>query len=256
MPMQFDPFKPEDLSSETEFEAAVKLFGGLRITDLLGADPAFKNADWAFPRRRAIVEHKELKANFVTAPSFQESEILLRLKYIEQGKANLFGSPKNPEAAREFANDYIHLYRKPLRRIVESASKQLRESRKQIGWKIGRNILVLSNRSLTEILPLGVCIVLEGILTDIPLNIDGIAYVTHHYVDIPGSDLANVLWLPVYSREHVPKLATIDFVDRFGEVFLREVGRSRGDPPESYSQQRSGTPSAMNVLRGRPIKPD
>lgn len=222
---------------------------------MFGPDPNFKNADWAFPSRRAVVEHKELQANFAAAPSFEQAEIGLRQKYIEQGKANLFGLPKSAEANREFANEYIQLYRKPLRRIVEGASKQLYESRKRLGWKIGSNILIISNRSLTAITPLGVCIVLEGILADISLDIDAIAYVTNHYVDIPGSDLANIVWLPIYSSRVAPRRATIGFVDTFGEIFLREIGRSKGDPPEAFSQQRAGTEAAINVLHGRPILP-
>lgn len=250
---EFNPFEPDDLSSESVFDGAVKSFGGMRTTDYLGENLAHRNADWVFPKRRAIVEHKELTASFTDAPTFKDAAVELGLRYASTGRANIFGVPNSEENWLSYGREYAQLFRKPLRRVLESANRQLRETRTKLGWSTGSNVLVLSNRSLVQITPLAICVVIEGILTDLPSEIHGVAYVTNHYVDIPGSELANVVWLPVYRRDGQVSRQLINFVDGLGAEFMRHLAEAKGDLPETRTQFRAGSEDALRVLRGRPI---
>jgi hypothetical protein len=249
----FNPLDPDDLSSESVFDGAVKSFGGMRTTHYLGDNLAHRNADWVFPKRRAIVEHKELNASFTDAPTFKDAAVELGLKYASSGRANIFGVPNSEENWLSYGREYAQLFRKPLRRVLESANRQLRETRARLGWSTGSNVVVLSNRSLVQITPLAICVVVEGILTDIPSEIHGIGYVTNHYVDIPGSHLANVVWLPVYRRNGRVSRRLINFVDGLGAEFMRHLAQTKGDPPEARKALPAGSEDASRVLRARRI---
>lgn len=250
--LDFNPFEPEDLSSEAAFDGAVRAFGGIRTTERLGSDPRHKNADWLFPKRRVIAEHKELQATFSNAPSFEQAEFELRCDYARTGRANMFGAPYDRQA---FAQEFIQLYRKPLRRVVEAASRQIRDTRSHLGWGASRGLMILSNRSLLELTPLAICIVVQDILTDLPSNIDAVAYVTNHYVDVPGSNLASVAWFPIYPNGRAVSRSLIRFVDDFGACFLRHLPVAKGDGHLPRPRYRLGTKEAEPVLRARPITP-
>jgi hypothetical protein len=68
--MTFDPYNPVDLSSEEVFGPAVAAMGGTRPAALLGQNLNHKNADWVFPEKQFIVEHKQLEASFTQSEAF------------------------------------------------------------------------------------------------------------------------------------------------------------------------------------------
>lgn len=246
------PFVPDpetDHASEDIFSRAVEAFGGYPVRSLLAGEPNGLNADWAFPNERVIIEHKQLEADFRKAPAFREREIRLRLGYASSGRANMFGQPHDRS---EFGRDYIKLYQKPVGQIIRKARAQIRATKNDLGWPDAKGVVVVSNRHATELLPLAWCMILEAILNADYPEIHGIIYVTNHYVETPGSDLANILWCPVYrTLEGIePPDGLMQFVDDFGATFYR-VNRQEHDVPQP--QVRGGSDEALNVLRSRPI---
>lgn len=246
------PFLPDpatDHASEEIFARAVEAFGGHPVTSLLAAAPTGSNADWAFPNQRVIIEHKQLEADFRKAPAFREREIRLRLDYASKGKADIFGRPHDQ---RSFERDYIKLYRKPVGQIIRKARAQIRATKNDLGWSDAKGVVIVSNRHATELLPLAWCTILEAILNADYPEIHGIIYVTNHYVETPGSDLANILWCPIYRtlEGRDPSDDLMQFIDDFGATFWR-VNRQKDDVPQP--QARGGSEEALNVMRSRPI---
>jgi len=245
----FLPDPETDHASEEIFARAVEAFGGHPVTSLLAGPPTGSNADWAFPSQRIIIEHKQLEADFRKAPAFQEREIRLRLDYAAKGKADMFGRPHDQ---RRFERDYIKLYNKPVGQIIRKARAQIRATKKDLGWLDAKGVVVVSNRHATELVPLAWCMILEAILNADYPEIHGIIYVTNHYVETPGSDLANILWCPIYrtieGRDSPHDL--MQFIDDFGATFFR-VNRQKDDVPQP--QVRGGSEEALNVMRSRPV---
>jgi hypothetical protein len=113
---------------------------------------------------------------------------------------------------------------------------------------------VLSNKNLFDIIPLGICMLVQSVLEGAYSEIGGAVYVTNQYVDIPGSDLANCLWAPIYKHggEQTP-IHIINFIDDFGREVL---GHMRSDAPDFVrSEHRGGSPEALRVMQARPIRP-
>lgn len=246
------PFAPDpatDHASEDIFARAVEAFGGYPVRSLLASPPTGPNADWAFPAHRVIIEHKQLEADFRKAPAFREREMRLRSDYASKGKADIFGRPHN---RRQFERDYIRLYHKPVGQILRKARAQIRATKDDLGWSDAKGVVVVSNRHATELLPLACCMILEAILNADYPEIDGIIYVTNYYVETPGSDLANILWCPVYRtlKGKEPAGDLIQFVDEFGATFF-QVNRQKHDVPQP--SVKGGSAEALNAMRSRPI---
>lgn len=250
--MTFDPFAPGDLSSEEVFDRAMSALSGVRTATVLGAAMPHKNADWLFPNDEIIVEHKQIETDFSRSDSFREREVELRRNYIRSRRANILGVPYDSKA---FDLDYIRLYQKSFAKILGKANVQIRETRNKLNWPKGRGILILSNKSLFKLTPLAICMLVQGILEGAYSEIGGAAYVPNHYVDIPGSNLANLAWFPIY--KHGGKDTSHDFirfVDSFGERFLNHFRNSASDI-HPVEQHRADSDEAFRIMRAKAIVP-
>jgi hypothetical protein len=249
--MAFDPYNPEDLSSEEVFDKAIAAFGGMRPAAVFGQNPNHKNADWIIPDKKFVIEHKQLEATFTDSEAFRSSELELRLRYAREKKATIFGVV-HASARHEFSLEYVNLLRKPFARIIKSANRQIRETRSRLGWPKGQGVLVLSNKNLLDVIPLGICILVESILGGAYSEIGGVVYTTNHYVDVPGSNLAHSLWLPIYKQggEQTP-VHIVEFIDDFGRAVLPQMWS--GAPDFVKSEYSAGSPDALRALQARPI---
>ena len=250
--MKFDPYNPQDLSSEAVFEKAIAAIGGTRPAAILGQNPNHKNADWVIADKQFVIEHKQLESSFADSEAFKKSELELRLRYVQAKKASIFGVP-HVSARHEFSLEYIRLYRKPLARTIKSANRQIRETRVRLGWPKGQGVLVLSNKNLLNVIPLGVCMIVEGILGGAYSEIGGVVYITNHYVDIPGSDLAHSLWIPVYKQSgEPPPMHIMAFIDDFGRKMATHMRSS--SPDFVKAEYRADSADALRVMQARPIR--
>lgn len=235
------------------FDKAVSEFGGQRTTAVLGEKISHRNADWVFPERQIVVEHKQIEADLRKGEGFAKRELQLRVNWARTGKANLFGAPIGWDSAA--AEEWLQLYKPPVGRIIKSANKQVRMTRERLGWPKGQGVLILSNKSVREIHPLGMCLLVQTILEGAYSEIGGAIYIPNHYLDIPGSDLANILWLPIYPHggDHTPS-KMIEFIDDFGRSFFQTL---RSDAPdlEPVREVPHGTPEAQTMLKAKAIVP-
>lgn len=251
--MLFDPYAPEDLSSEEVLDKAIQTMGGLRATTLLGTTVKLKNADWVFPKEKFVIEHKQLETSLTSGNGFKSSEIALRGRYARAKKATVFGVVKDEHAA-EFSQEYAQLFRKPLARILKKANVQIRETRTRLQWPKGRGVVILSNRGFFRLTPLALCALVQSILEGAYSEIGGVAYVTNHYLHTPGSGLANRLWAPIYKLDQgAPPEEIMCFVDDLGRGVRRFLGESI--PDFVQSEHAGETDDALRYLLSRPIVP-
>lgn len=202
------------VATETEIDRFIALVGGERV-DRRFPQPAFQNADYLFPTQKVVIELKIIETEFGDTEAFALKEVALL-----HDMAARFGLGPilrgEPEPAAFYARRKRELYRAPLVRIAKKANRQLRETREALGdgysgllWLVNDNFRKIGSDLAISL----ICSTLIGQHS----SVDGLIYVTNHYVDLPGSDLANLLWVPAYSQaapEFLP-----DFVNWLGSAW-------------------------------------
>lgn len=192
------------VATEPYIDRFVASVGGQRL-DTIFPKAAFHNADYIFPESKIIIELKILETEFGTTEAFQAKELALH-----KDLARRFGAGPILRGEAQVQDYYAkarrNLYRAPLARITKKANRQLRETKAALEGDY-RGLLWLVNDGFRLIAADFALRLLWSTLGIRNSNIDGMIYVTNHYVDLPGSDLANLLWVPAYAEgvgEDVP----------------------------------------------------
>lgn len=163
-----------------------------------------KNADYMFPRAKVIAELKILQTEFAHTRHFQEKIDAIIKKYPN-------ADPADPALRREL----FMLLRKPLQRIITGANRQIKETKRELGLDDWSGVLICVNdgfRGVPPALPLGL---LANILSKTSYtNTDAFIYQTNHFVELPDSPYAMLLWHPAYSDKASDKL--VEFVNDLG----------------------------------------
>jgi hypothetical protein len=199
------------IADEPTIDEFVRTVGGTRV-DVLIPSPAFQNADYLFSQPRVIVELKIFETEFGKTREFQlKRDALIRRHVAENDlRGPLLGQPY----PRQFLMDMLELFRPPLARITKKANRQVRETKTHLGIPDAGGVLICVNDNFRELNPVTIVGALSRILNGSCSSIDALVYLTNHYVDVPGSNYANLLWIPRY-REKAP-IALVEFVNWLG----------------------------------------
>ncbi|MBE9095756.1 hypothetical protein [Tychonema sp. LEGE 07203] len=234
------------LPTETTFDRFVQNIGGQKISDILPGDPSFQNANYLFRNESVIAELKTLQTDFGTTDSFRDKHIKLLEKYISDGRMTFGAIFRSAERPEEYSKDLLRLFRPALCRILKKANQQIKETKKELNFANNHGIILLVNDDFISLEPRFITSIICEVLTHSYSSIDAFVYLTlNHYVDIPGNDYANLLWIPVYS-ERAPS-SLVDFVNKLGSQwcdFLEvEVGEFDNkvvtDDPSAILQARA-----------------
>lgn len=205
------------VADEVHIDQFVTAAGGQRV-DQRFPNAAFPNADYLFSKEKVLIELKVLETEFGDTDALKVRETALMREV-----AHTFGLGPilrgEPEVQRHWAEAKLNHYRIPLCRIVDKANRQLRETKAALGEEGYRGLLWLVNDNFRGIgTDLAVGILLSTIGQRNP-HVDGLIYVTNHYVDFPGDDFARLVWAPVYADGVDHDLT--DFVDRLGAAWFQ-----------------------------------
>lgn len=207
------------LPTERTFDRFVQNVGGQKISDILPGNPSFQNADYLFRNENVIAELKTLQTDFGITDSFRDKHIELLKKYISDDRMTFGAIFRSEERPQEYSKDLLRLFRPALCRILKKANQQIKETKKELGFENNSGILLLVNDDFISLEPRFITSIICEILTHSYSSIDAFVYLTlNHYVDIPGNDYANLLWVPVYSERAPNWLA--DFVNKLGSQWF------------------------------------
>ena len=221
-------YEKPTLPAEETFDRFVKNFGGQKISDLLPGDPRFQNADYLFGNENVIAELKTLQTDFGATDSFRDKHIELVKKYLSENRMNLSSIFHSAGRPKEYVNDLLRLFRPALGRILKKANTQLKETKRELSLANTPGILLLINDDFLSLEPQFITTIICEHLTHSYSSIDAFVYLTlNHYVDIPGNNYANLLWIPVYS-ERSPHSLT-DFVNRLGSQWFQFLEAETGE---------------------------
>jgi len=200
-----------ELASERLFDLAVERYGGHRTNAITAIVAGFENADWVFEDQRIIVEHKAIETEVTRTSKFQsEYERLITATPRAARSGYALGKAIQPFLAQ----------------IAKKANRQIRSTARRLNWEPHYGLLILSNRDFTSLPPGLIVSVLGDVLLRHYSEITAFIYITDHYVDVPGSDLANILWSPQYHPDAPSFLQA--FVNGFGTEFFKVLEEQFG----------------------------
>lgn len=199
------------IADEATFNLFVEWIGGKKVSSLI-LNPTFENADYCFPEQSIIVEHKILETEFGTSDEFKRKQMAVIDKHVrERGlRGPLLGQPY----PREFLADLMEFYRRPLAGVAKKANRQIKETKDWLGMPNANGIFLCVNDNLKSLPPAEIMQLFCRILNGSCSSIEALVYVTNHYLHVPGSNLANLLWAPVYSDGAPDSL--VEFVNWMG----------------------------------------
>jgi hypothetical protein len=221
--LMWTPHQPVPV--EATFDAFITRAGGRRVVTLLKEPPNFENADYVFAEAAVIAELKEVTTDFAKAKGFREKHLALALDHVSQGKLTVRQVLGADRLSGDFVAAFVRLFRPALTRIVKKANTQIKSTKQHLGWTDASGVLFLVNDGFPSLEPAFVQALVSDILTSSYSSVDCFVYMTlNTSVELPGSDLANLLWVPTYSPTAPDEL--VSFVDDLGKIwgeFLDEV---------------------------------
>lgn len=219
-------FKPhEPINAEETFTEFVRKFGGEVISERLSRSPSFKNADFYFPAGNVISELKCFQTDFPRLKLYGEKLFELQKKWISESQISWAMIWEKEPLPLELRQEYVRLFRTPLQGILKKANKQIRDTKKNLGFASAQGLLIILNDGLYGLQPATTVALISSILINQYSAIDGFVYLTlNKYVDIPGDDYARLVWWPVYSDRAGDNL--VGFVNDLGRnwfTFLEDI---------------------------------
>ena len=205
---------------EPTWRQFVRQIGGKVIDDDLPQPRSFENADFLFPEISVIAELKEIETEFSSSPRFRNGYSSLMKRVMAENPSwrplLLGGDESYPNC---FTQEFIRLFRPPLSRILKKANRQLRETKTHFKIQSATGILLLVNDGLQSIGPNLIRAQTSELLLHSYSSIDCCVLMTiNSYIEIAGSDVPRMLWVPTYS-DRAPD-ALVDFIDTLGRKWF------------------------------------
>ncbi|RYZ42960.1 MAG: hypothetical protein EOO71_05545 [Myxococcaceae bacterium] len=216
-------------ANEPNLDRFIESIGGIKISTL-HTNAKFENADYLLPADKVIIELKILETDFVDTDEFLSK--LNDLNYRIFAKWGASPMSMNPDVMRDFVNGFIELFRAPLARIAKKANRQIRTTKEQLKLHDHRGVFLCVNNNLRDLSPTAVLQTFGRILNGSYSSIDAMVYLTNHYVTIPQSDHAHLLWSPMYSKTAPDSLS--ESINNLGRKWFDFCEREHGPFDSRY----------------------
>lgn len=198
-----------------------------------------KNADYMFPASKVIVELKILQTEFAHTKQMLERVEALIAKFPE---------PDLDDKSHPLRRELLLLLRKPLQRIINTANRQIKETKRELGLNDWKGIIVCVNDGFRAAPPHLVIGLLSHILAQTDYsNTDALIYQTNHYVEIPDNPYAVLLWTPAYSERAGDDL--VAFVNDLGRRWRAYASEVSG-PPDFSEEKEEIDLTQVSVISG------
>lgn len=195
--------KMKTLKTEEEFDTFVRLFGGEKVSDIVGASPDFENADYLFDKFNVIAELKCLEEDKIKSENLTKKASAIYMECFEQSKAPVivFGTriittENFPEA---YTEKIANLYKNPIQKRIVKANKQIKETKKRLNRENHTGLLLLVNDNNTALDPSHILWILNKIFQG--NNYSSINDIVFFTVNLksehPDIDKDLMLWIPI-----------------------------------------------------------
>lgn len=200
-----DYSKQKGVADETHWIQFVQEVGGQLVAPLITRQNV-KNADFLFKSRMVVAELKIFETEFAHTP-----EIMLKVEPLLAAYRASESQLEKIKIDRELES----LIKKPLRRIINKANRQIKETKIELGLYGYSGVIICVNDNFRNVPPDIIIYMLQDIINESAYkNTNAIIYLTNHFVEFPNNPYASLFWTAVYKREPTDEI--VDFVDDLG----------------------------------------
>lgn len=222
---------PPRIPVEIEMNRFVRKFGGKTVSDVIATNnPTFANADYIFEKENIIAELKcltEDKSN----DSKQKARIsALFERYVRSGRMPYFAGLRviqSKDCPTDLQKELYRIFARPIRRQLDKANQQIRETRKFLKMENAHGLVLLANDGNYRLEPAQLVHCVELALGNRFSAIDTVVVFTVNMLaSVPPerSDIAShvSVWIPAGRVGHSE--IAVGFLDRLAAGWARHVG--------------------------------
>ena len=229
------------VADEDHWQEFVGRTGGELVAPLITRQKV-QNADFMFRHDRVVIELKVLETEFLNAPSVAK-------KIEDAFDRNPNGDPN--DLTGPLGRELFNILRAPLQRIIKKANRQIRETKQELGLAGWRGIIVMVNdgfRALSPDLVMRLCSdILAG---ESYSSADAFIYQTNHYIEVPESPYALLLWAPLYAENTGQDL--VEFVNDLGRQWRKYA--EDVDGPFDYNEEQVSMDLSRSAVVAGPTR--
>lgn len=223
---------PAHVNVEEAFNEFVKEFGGELVSELVGKNLTFDNADYLFRNEAVVAELKCLEKDTFRAEEHKRKLNELYKKWLREGTIKPLGFGRfvinTQDLPLKCQHDVANLVKPPVERIVKKASNQIKQTKAHFSLPHAKGLLLLANDGNYSLEADAVMYTLHRILKTQYPSINSVVYFTVNMdASMPGVDRDMLVWVNANRDlvEEVPK----DFMARLGDGWMKFFARKIGE---------------------------
>ncbi len=189
---------------EPAFDSFVRSFGGVVLSDKIGVNPTFENADYVFPDQEIVAELKCLKVNKLNDPTYMGKIADLWQRWRNSG----FVTGDTPETILlnelppQCASELVSVTSRPLKRVIEKANRQIRETKATLNLPSYKGLLLLANDGNFALPPNTLHQLVGEVLTDSYTSINCfVLFSVNMIAQVPKVEFPCRVWMPNFRSE-------------------------------------------------------
>ncbi len=240
-------------ASEELFDECVRMAGGVRVKEIVGASPSFDNADYLFKSDKVVGEHKSLQKDFLTNRATEENMHELYNNWFQEGKVGpAYGRViiRTDQLPSDCAWELISLFKKPLRRRLAKANKQIALIKERLGYSEALGVLFLSNDGNFTLDPAMTAHLLHHSLNSDFSHIDHVILLSANLtIALPESLIAHFPFFSVRLTNR--RMPPEEFLNRLGTCWNEVLRDATGKNLPALSGFQSVDPGQIDKMRFR-----
>ena len=213
------------------FAELVRDHGGVVLDDKLPKSPDFENADYVFHFEKIVAELKCLTEDNIYSRENQAKANLLIQEWYDAGKIKTtkIDDQAWDELPRELQNKIFEVTTKSIKRRIQKANAQIRETKQALRLDDYLGLVVLANDGINSLPPAAFIHAAQLALSRDFSEIKYFIYLTANlFTKLRGVPMPVVFWI-AFDMQKGPKMDA-SFVDRLGANWRRLVTRKTGLP--------------------------
>ena len=243
--------KPID--AEEVMDDAVLAAGGQRVSDVVGLNPPFDNADYVFSNDGIIAEMKSLEKDFLSDSAVTLKMHKLYNRWVDEGKdvPIIYGNGviRTDQLLLECARELVALFKDKLEGgVLRKANRQIRETRTNLNVPDALGLLLISNEGNFVFDP--------AMLTHMLLHSLRVKYSSIEHVILVSANL--LVSTAVHPRTRLfasirfpdRREPTDEFVNKLGVAWTSALSSATGEQVQPFNLHEA-TPSEIDRLRFR-----
>jgi hypothetical protein len=215
---------------ERTFAAFVRSYGGEVVEDLVGASPAFPNADYLFRKVGVVAELKRLVED-KSEDAHMRAKINARFhRWMERGLVGpVWGHVQiqSRTLPLECQRELLSICAAPLKSLIQKANRQIKNTIDKLGIVSGKGLLIIVNEGNYLLEPEAALYLIGKVLGSRCRSVHSVIYLTVDlYAESDASSGPRLVWIHA-ARNSIPSV-DYRFVDNLFTAWRAYLGKVTG----------------------------